>query len=146
MSHGHTRLQLRQGVLQTVKHNGDEMNRKLHSPGMWPSRLLLVGMGLFGLTLFAQTPSDPPTATPAAQADKDKKHAATATAKKEDEEHRQPDLGVSVDSARKSDVLATSVTTEHNEGETAGHRSSISPRLPSPDSKTSTFLSRRSSA
>jgi len=94
------------------------MNRKLHVPGMWPSRLLLIGMGLFGLTLFAQTPSDQPAAAPAAQADRDKKPVATA--KKEDEEHRQPDLGVAVDSARKSDVLATSVTTEHNEGESAG--------------------------
>jgi hypothetical protein len=94
------------------------MNRKLHIPGMWPSRLLLVGMGLFGLTLFAQTPTDPPATTPAAQADTDKKPAATA--KSEGEEHRQPELGVAVDSARKSDVLATWITTEHNEGETAG--------------------------
>ncbi len=95
------------------------MNRKLHIPGMWPSRLLLVGMGLFGLTLFAQTPTDPPEAAPAAQADNDKKPAATAK-KDEGEEHRQPDLGVAVDSARKSDVLATSVTTERNEGENVG--------------------------
>jgi hypothetical protein len=94
------------------------MNRKLHIPGMWPSRLLLVGMGLFGLTLFAQTPTDPPATTPAAQADNDKKPAATA--KSEGEEHRQPELGVAVDSARKSDVLATWITTEHNEGENAG--------------------------
>jgi len=94
------------------------MNRKMQIPGMWPSRLLLVGMGLFGLTLFAQTPTDPPAAAPAAQAEKDKKPAATA--KTEDDEHRQPDLGVAVDSARKSDVLATWITTEHNEGENAG--------------------------
>ncbi|HSK44553.1 MAG TPA: hypothetical protein VLA83_11780, partial [Candidatus Binatia bacterium] len=86
---------------------------------MWPSRLLLIGMGLFGLTLFAQTPTDPPAATPAAQADTDKKPAEAAK-KDEGEEHRQPDLGVAVDSARKSDVLATWITTEHNEGENAG--------------------------
>src|SRR6476469_4275391 len=93
------------------------MNRKMQIPGMWPSRLLLVGMGLFGLTLFAQTPTDPPAAAPAAQAEKDKKPAATA--KTEDDENRQPDLGVAVDSARKSDVLATWITTDHNEGENA---------------------------
>ncbi len=97
------------------------MNRKLHIPGMWPSRLLLVGMGLFGLTLFAQTPADPPSpapAAPAAQAEQDQKPAAAA--KTEDKERRQPELGVAVDSARKSDVLATWITTEHNGGENAG--------------------------
>ncbi len=93
------------------------MNKKLHIPGMWPWRLVLVGMGLFGLTLFAQTAADPPAASPVAQTDNDKKPAATV--KKEDDQ-RQPDLGVAVDSARKSDVLATSITTEHNEGENAG--------------------------
>ncbi|HET9167290.1 MAG TPA: hypothetical protein VFP11_14925, partial [Candidatus Angelobacter sp.] len=94
------------------------MNRKLHIPRMWPSRLLLVGMGLFGLTLFAQTPADQPATAPATQADNDKKPAASA--KTEGEEHRQPELGVAVDSARKSDVLATWITTEHNVGENAG--------------------------
>ena len=33
---------------------------------------------------------------------------------------RQPVLGVAVDSARKSDVLATWITTEHNEGQAGG--------------------------
>ncbi|HXA85713.1 MAG TPA: hypothetical protein VNZ47_11585 [Candidatus Dormibacteraeota bacterium] len=94
------------------------MNRKMQILGTRPSHLLLVGMGLFGLTLFAQTPTDPPAAAPAAQSDQDKKPAATA--KSEGEEHRQPDLGVAADSARKSDVLATWITTEHNEGENAG--------------------------
>ena len=95
------------------------MNGKLHIPSKWPSRLLLIGMGLFGLTLFAQTPDDQTSTAPAQQAsDKDKKPAPAA--KKEEEKHRQPDLGVAVDSARKSDVLATWITTENNPGETAG--------------------------
>src|SRR5438309_11980057 len=79
------------GCSSNRKHKGDEMNRKLHIPGMWPSRLLLVGMGLFGLTLFAQTPTDPPA--PAEQAQQDQKPAATAAAKTEDKEYRQPELG-----------------------------------------------------
>ncbi|MGZ7090549.1 MAG: hypothetical protein ACXVKH_13870 [Candidatus Angelobacter sp.] len=93
------------------------MNRKLQILGMWPSRLLLVGMGFFGLTVFAQTPTDPPTPATEQQADKDKKPASTA--KKEDE-RRQPDLGVAVDSGRKSDALATWITSENNLGETGG--------------------------
>ena len=96
------------------------MNRKIQILGMWPSRLLLVGMGLFGLTLFAQTPTDQPGTAPAMQTEQDKKPASAATPKTEDKEHRQPDLGVSVDSARKSDVLATWITTEQNEGENVG--------------------------
>ena len=47
------------------------MNRTLHILGTWPSHLLLVGMGLFGLTLFAQAPSDT-TAAPAGQQQTDK--------------------------------------------------------------------------
>ena len=93
------------------------MNRKLQIFATWPSRLLLVGMGLFGLTLFAQTPSDPPAPAQEQQTDKDKKPAPPA--KKEDE-RRQPDLGVAVDSARKSDALATWITSENNPGENAG--------------------------
>jgi opacity protein-like surface antigen len=93
------------------------MNGKLHK---WPSRLLLIGMGLFGPTLFAQSPGDQASTPPATQqtSDQDKKPAPAA--KKEEEKHRQPDLGVAVDSARKSDVLATWITTENNEGENAG--------------------------
>ena len=92
------------------------MNGNLHN---WPSRLLLIGMGLFGLTLFAQAPGDQASTTPAQQAsDQDKKPAPAA--KKEEEKHRQPDLGVAVDSGRKSDVLATWITTENNEGENVG--------------------------
>jgi hypothetical protein len=94
------------------------MNRILHTLDKWPSRLLLIGMGLFGLTLFAQTPSDS-SAAPAPQQqtdkDKDKKPAA-----KKDDSGRHPELGVAVDSGRKSDVLGTWITSEHNEGATGG--------------------------
>jgi hypothetical protein len=104
------------------KHIGDEMNRKLHIPGMWPSRLLLVGMGLFGLTLFAQTPTDPAAAAPAAQTDTatDKDKPASPAKNEAAVERRQPELGVSIDSARKSDVLANWITTENNVGENVG--------------------------
>lgn len=95
------------------------MNGKSYIRTTWPSRLLLIGMGLFGLTLFAQAPDDQASTPPAQQAsDKDKKPAPAA--KKEEEKHRQPDLGVAVDSARKSDALVTWITTENNEGEPAG--------------------------
>jgi len=96
------------------------MNGKLHIPSKWLSRLLLIGMGLFGLTLFAQTPDSQTATAPAAQqaSDQDKKPAPAA--KKEEEKHRQPDLGVAVDSGRKSDVLSTWITTENNEGVTSG--------------------------
>lgn len=93
------------------------MNRKLQILGMWPSRLLLVGMGFFGLTVFAQTPTDPPAPATEQQADKDKKPASTAT---KDDERRQPDMGIAVDSGRKSDALATWITSENNPGEIAG--------------------------
>jgi opacity protein-like surface antigen len=79
------------------------------------SRLLLVGMGLFGMSLFAQTSGD--QAAPAAQqSDKDQKKAPA----KAEGSQSQPVLGVAVDSARKSDVFATWITTEHNEGQVGG--------------------------
>src|SRR2546430_8336368 len=93
------------------------MNRKLHVLGMWLSRLLLVGVGMFGGTLLAQSPSD--QTKPAAQQQSDKDKKPSATAKQEDARH-QPDLGVAVDSGRKSDALSTWITTEHNDGELAG--------------------------
>src|SRR5215467_6027332 len=95
------------------------MNAKLHIPSKWLSRLLLIGMGLFGLTLFAQTPDSQTSTAPAAQAGEQDKKPAPA-AKKEEDKHRQPDLGVAVDSGRKSDVLATWITTENNEGVISG--------------------------
>jgi hypothetical protein len=75
-------------------------------------------MGLFGLTLFAQAPGDAAAApAPPQQADKDKdKKPAPAKAAANKDEERQPELGVSVDSGRKSDALATWVTTENNPG------------------------------
>jgi len=99
----------------------------------WSSRLLLVAMGVFGLALYAQGPTDPADKAPADQAqqqtadknkgdkDKDKaKQPASANKEQEEKANRQPVLGVAVDSARKSDVLATWITTEHNEGDSAG--------------------------
>ncbi len=90
------------------------MNRKSNVLSTWPSRLLLVGVALFGVTLFAQAPGDQSSSSQ--QADKDKK---SAPAKKADAD-RHPDLGVAVDSGRKSDALATWITSENNPGETAG--------------------------
>src|SRR5260221_10788012 len=55
------------------KHGGDEMNRKTNVLSTWPSRLLLVGVALFGVTLFAQAPSGQSSSSQ--QADKDKKPA-----------------------------------------------------------------------
>jgi hypothetical protein len=97
------------------------MNRKLHILGTWLSRLVLAGMGLFGLTLFAQAPGSPPSDTvtaPSAQEQTDQGQKPAPPAKKKEDTSRQPGMGVAVDSARKSDVLATWVTTEHNPGET----------------------------
>lgn len=95
------------------------MNKKFRVLSIQPSHLLLVGMGLFGLTLCAQTPADPPApATAPEQSDSDKKPAPAA--KKKEDARPQPDLGVAVDSARKSDALATWNTTENNQGEPTG--------------------------
>src|SRR5215471_8202620 len=112
------------------RRRGDEMNRKLHILGTWLPRLVLAGMGLLAPALFAQGPSDTNGAqapSPAANA----QTAQTAPAQKpapsptpaaqKTDESRQPVLGVAVDSARKSDVLATWVTTEHNPGETTSN-------------------------
>jgi hypothetical protein len=93
------------------------MNRKMHVLSTWPSRLLLIGMGLLGGTLLAQAPGDQPAPAAQQETDKDKKPAPAA---KQDDAHRQPDLGVAVDSGRKSDALATWITSENNPGETAG--------------------------
>jgi hypothetical protein len=93
------------------------MNRKSQILKMWPLHLLLVGIGLFGSTLSAQGPGDSTSASaPQQQTDKDKK---PAPATKEDVQ-RQPGLGVAVEASRKSDALASWVTTEQNPGETAG--------------------------
>jgi hypothetical protein len=93
------------------------MNRKSQILGTWPSYLLLAGMGLFSLSLFAQTSGDQTASAPQQQTDTDKKPAPAA---KKGEGPRQPDLGIAVDSARKSDSLATWITSENNPGETAG--------------------------
>ena len=103
------------------------MNRALQGLATRPSRLLLVGMGLFGLSLFAQAPGDTaPASAPQQQADKDKDKgmkpaSAKPTSAKKEETDRQPDLGVAVDSGRKSDALATWITSEHNPGDTVGY-------------------------
>jgi len=91
------------------------MNRKLYVFSIWSSRLLLIGVGLCGLTLFAQSPSEQTSSSQPA-ADKDKKAASA----KKGAADRHPDLGVAVDSGRKSDALATWITTENNPGEDAG--------------------------
>lgn len=93
------------------------MNRKLDIPGTWTSRLLLIGMGLVGVTLFAQAPGDQTAPAAQQQSDKDKKPAPAA---KPDEARRSPGLGVAVDSGRKSDALATWITSENNPGEITG--------------------------
>jgi opacity protein-like surface antigen len=82
------------------------------------SRLLLVGMGLFGLSFWAQTPSTQTPGDQAAQQPGAQNNPAKPAGKTETQ--RNPILGVAVDSARKSDVLATWNTTENNEGETGG--------------------------
>src|SRR5215467_27676 len=96
------------------------MNGKLHIPSKWLSRLLLIGMGLFGLTLFAQTPDSQTSTTPATQQAGDQNKKPAPAAKKEEDKHRQPDVGVAVDSGRKPDVLATWITKENIEGVTPG--------------------------
>ena len=94
------------------------MNRALSILCTWPSRLLLVGMGLCGLTLFAQGPSDTTAPAPQQQTAMDKDKKPEQTPKKE--EGRQPDVGVAVDAGRKSDALATWITSEHNPGTMGG--------------------------
>src|SRR5262249_7306088 len=68
-----------------------------------------------GLTLFAQETTNS-SAAPSNQQQTDQS-SQTKTSSKEGKGVRQPDLGVAVDSARKSDALATWVTTENNRGE-----------------------------
>src|SRR5215471_11719071 len=99
------------------RRRGDEMNRKLHILGTWLPRLVLAGMGLFGSALLAQdvAPSTDGAQAPSPASTTQKQ---TPPATKKTDEARQPILGVAVDSARKSDVLATWVTTENNPGET----------------------------
>src|SRR5215471_2605677 len=104
------------------RRRGDEMNRKLHTLGTWLPRLVLAGMGLFGPALLAQDVTAPPPTTDGAQAPSPAtSQKQTPPATKKTDESRQPILGVAVDSARKSDVLATWVTTEHNPGETTSN-------------------------
>jgi hypothetical protein len=74
-------------------------------------------MGLFGMSLFAQTSSEQPAPAPQQQTDQDKKPAPAA---KTEDARRQPDLGVAVDSGRKSDALVTWITSENNPGEANG--------------------------
>jgi len=94
------------------------MNRKLHVLSTWSSRLLLLGVGLFGLTLLAQDGPSNQAAPEQQAADKDK--AKKPAPAKKDDAGRHPDLGVAVDAGRKSDALATWITSEHNPGESAG--------------------------
>src|SRR5215470_3477313 len=95
------------------------MKTTLRSFCNWSPRLLLAAMVLFGLSLFAQAPSAADDSTSAQQqtSDTDKKPAAST---KGDRIVQQPDLGIAVDSARKSDALSTWITSEHNSGESAG--------------------------
>src|SRR5215510_4794524 len=95
------------------------MKTTLRSFCKWSPRLLLAAMVLFGLSLFAQAPSAADDSTSAQQqtSDKDKK---PIPAKKGEQIVQQPDLGIAVDSARKSDALSTWITSEHNPGESAG--------------------------
>ncbi len=113
------RFQLRPYVLQAVTQGVDDMKKTLHTLGMWPSRLVLMGIGLFSLTLFAQAPNDAAPSPAAQQTDTDKDKKPAPAGQKE-ETRRQPELGVAVDAARKSDVLSTWITSEHNEGQTGG--------------------------
>lgn len=99
------------------------MNRKPQVLGTWLSRLVLAGMALCGLTVFAQDVS-PASATSGAQAPSPvaeqtaPSQKPASPAQKKTDEARQPDLGLAVDSARKSDVLSTWITTENNPGDT----------------------------
>ena len=93
------------------------MKMTLRKLGKWSSVLPLLGLALFGMTLVAQGPVDP--------ADSSEQQTAPSTDKKpapasRESAQRQPELGVAVDSARKSDVLATWITTEGNPGEVVG--------------------------
>src|SRR5882724_7898841 len=106
------------GCSSSRKRGGDEMNRKLHVLSTWSSRLLLLGVGLFGLTLLAQDGPSNQAAPEQQAADKDK--AKKPAPAKKDDAGRHPDLGVAVDAGRKSDALATWITSEHNPGESAG--------------------------
>ncbi len=92
------------------------MKTTLYMFHKWSPRFLLVAMGLFGLTLFAQAPTNAGDSTQQQTSDKQKKPAPA----KAEEAKGQPDLGVAVDSARKSDALATWITSENNEGTSAG--------------------------
>jgi hypothetical protein len=92
------------------------MKTTLHMLNKWSLRLLLVATGLFGLSLFGQAPSE--TADSAQQQATDKKKEPAPA--KAEEAKRQPDLGVAVDAARKSDAVATWITSEHNEGQSVG--------------------------
>lgn len=92
------------------------MKAKLRNAITWRGRLLILMLLLAGSLLFAQAPGDPPDTGQQPASDKDKQQAPAKTETKTP----QPELGVAVDSARKSDALATWVTTEHNEGEPGG--------------------------
>ena len=89
----------------------------MHIFSKLPSRLLLVGMGLFGLSLFAQTSGD--QAAPAPQQESEQ-GPESGSGEKGRNAVSSRGLGVAVDSARKSDVLATWITTENNEGQPGG--------------------------
>lgn len=92
------------------------MKAKSHNAHTWRAHLLIIAVGLFGQGLFAQAPTDRADSTTQQQtSDKDKKPAPKAEAKQP-----QPELGVAVDAGRKSDALATWITTEHNQGELGG--------------------------
>src|SRR5689334_3334220 len=94
------------------------MKARSDSAYTWGACLLIMAVGLFGEGLFAQAPTDSADSSSQQQqqtSDKDKKPAPKAEAKQP-----QPDLGVAVDAGRKSDVLATWITTEHNQGELGG--------------------------
>ena len=87
------------------------MKTMSHMIRKWSGALVLAGVMFFGLTLSGQSSSD----QSAPPADKDKKTTAAKT-----EKSAQPELGVAVDAGRKSDALATWVTSENDEGEVAG--------------------------
>ena len=92
------------------------MKAKLHRAATWEAGLLTVMVLLAGSLLFAQAPADQTETAQQPAADKNKQQAPAKT----ETRTPQPELGVAVDSARKSDALATWVTTEHNEGEIGG--------------------------
>lgn len=92
------------------------MKTTLHMLHQWSARFLLVAVGLFGLSLFAQAPADTADSAQMQTSDREKKPAPA----KAEEAKRQPDLGVAVDAARKADTVATWITSEHNDGEGVG--------------------------